>query len=264
MVSKTLAGEMQDQQYFLWGTMENTVSGYAMIIPPQDKFMMLYVRGGTGEITQGENSRQAERGDLFFLRFGLTFLVHSTNEPVAFTSFLVSGPCKNFPFSRRIDPGTDIEQQMEDLTAAGPLSFPGAAVPQLSMLLSFLKSSEIPQRPAKHPGSVHTDMLKLILDTRFAEPLHLEQFAEELHLNKYKLVKDFKAYYGLPPIEYLIKRRIQEACRLLQETDKSVTTIGAEVGMDNTPYFIRTFKNKIGCTPFAYRKSLQCLYTDKK
>jgi AraC-like DNA-binding protein len=264
MISKSSADAAEKQKYFLWGIMENTVSGYVMLSPPQDKFLMLYVRGGTGKITLEERSRQVKRGDLFFLRFGLTFLLHASNEPIAFTSFLVSGPCENFPFAYRIEPGARMEQLLKELIAAGLSSYPGAAVPQLKAVFSYLKSFGSPQPPAKRLSSVHIETLKFMLDTRFAEPLHLEQFAEELHLNKYKLIKDFRAYYGLPPIEYLIKRRIQEACRLLQETDKSVTAIGTEVGMDNTPYFIRTFKKKVGCTPLVYRQSLQCLHADKK
>lgn len=264
MTLESPAGAMEKQQHFVWGMIHSTVPSYAMIVPPQDKFLMLYIRGGMGEITQGENNWRAERGDLFFLRSGLIYLIHSANEPLTFASLQISGPCKNFSFVYHIEPGTPMEQQVEDLMETSLLSFPGASMPQLGIFLSFLKSSESLQSPAKHLGCTHTDILKLILDTRFAESLHLEQFTNELHLNKYKLVKDFKAQYGLPPIEYLIKRRIQEACRLLQETEKSVTAIGAEVGIDNTPYFIRTFKKKIGCTPFAYRKSIRSLYLDKK
>jgi AraC-like DNA-binding protein len=263
MISESLPGATENQQHLLWGVMQNTLSGYATIIPPQDKFLMLYVRGGTGEIMQGKNSWYAESGSLFFLRFGLTFLIHAADEPITFTSLLISGSCQSLPFFNRVEAGSSMEQQIENLIQTDLLSFSGTAVPQLNIFISSLLASGVPRKPAKRLGSVHIDMLKLILDTRFAESLHLEQFAEELHLNKYKLVKDFKAYYGLPPIEYLIKRRIQEACRLLQETDKSVTAIGTEVGMDNTPYFIRAFKKRIGCTPFIYRKSLQHLSTDK-
>lgn len=263
MVSENLDAVTKKQSYFLWGIMENTVSGYMMLSPPQDHFLMLYVRSGTGKITHRDKSRQVQRGDLLFIRFGVTFLLESSDEPVTFTSFLIDGSCESFPFASRIESGTCMEQLLEELIEAGVASFPGAAVPQLSTFFSHLKSLGSPQPPANRLRLVHIETLKLILDTRFAEPLHLEQFAEELHLNKYTLIKDFRAYYGFPPIEYLIKRRIQEACRLLQETDKSITAIGAEVGMDNTPYFIRIFKKKVGCTPLAYRKSLQWLYCDK-
>lgn len=55
MIAKSVANEQKDTQYLLWGVMENVISGYSMIVPPQDKFLMLYIHSGTGEIKQGEN-----------------------------------------------------------------------------------------------------------------------------------------------------------------------------------------------------------------
>lgn len=254
----------KNEPYFLWGSMENTVPGYTMIVPPQDRFLILYIRNGAGKLSQGENCWYIENGNLLCLRFGLSFVIHSISGSLSFTSLLLSGACRELPLIVEIQSSSEMETQLKELCSICSRSDYGAAVPQFGPFLAALKSAGFSKQPMKHLHCGHVELLKQILDSRFTENLHLGQFADDFHLSKYKLIKDFKAYYGLPPIEYLISRRIQQACRLLRETDKSVTEIGNEVGMDNTPYFIRTFKKKVGCTPYAFRKSQQNLYTDEK
>jgi AraC-like DNA-binding protein len=264
MIAKSVANEQKDTQYLLWGVMENVISGYSMIVPPQDKFLMLYIHSGTGEIKQGENCWRVMCGNLVFLRFGLTYLIRSVGEDLSFTSILASGVCRDLPFMSDTQCGSETERQLGELCQICSASVPGLTVPQFDSFLFSLKSAAHQKQPKKHRCAVYIETLKQVLDSRFSETLHLDQFAEELHLNKYKLIKDFKKNYGLPPVEYLINRRIQEACRLLRETDASVTEVGSRVGMDNTPYFIRTFKKKIGCTPLVFRKSMQHLRADAK
>ena len=251
-------------KYFFWGMMENTVPGCAVLVPPPERFLMLYIRSGSGKITQGENSRHLGFGSILFLRFGLTFRIDAAEGPLVFTSFLGSGPSEAFPFLCRIPAGSLTERRLGELAQIGARSPSGNAVPEFEALLESIKSIEGIQAFSKHAGSIQIEALKRILDSRFTEPLHLEQLAEELNLNKYRLIRDFKSRYGVPPIEYLVRCRIREACRLLQETTESVTEIGSQVGMENTPYFIRIFREKVGCTPYAYRQSLQAISEDKK
>lgn len=252
------------QQYFFWGMMENTVPGCAVLVPPPERFLMLYIRSGSGKITQGKNCRHLGFGSILFLRFGLTFRIDATEGPLVFTSFLGSGPCEPFPFLCRIPAGSPMERRLGELAQIGARTPSGNPVPEFAAFLESIQSAKGTQTSSRHTGPTQIEALKRILDSRFTEPLRLEQLAEELHLNKYRLIRDFKSRYGLPPIEYLVRRRIREACRLLQETGESVTEVGSQVGMENTPYFIRIFREKVGCTPYAYRQALQAISEDEK
>jgi AraC-like DNA-binding protein len=65
----------------------------------------------------------------------------------------------------------------------------------------------------------------------------------------------FKEEMGIPYNEYLIQVRIEEAKRLLEETDLSAKEIGDKVGISDTRYFYTLFKNRMGMTAQEYRKS---------
>lgn len=100
---------------------------------------------------------------------------------------------------------------------------------------------------------LYISSMKQLLDTRFSEPVSLDTISNDLHINKYKLAKEFKTYYHVSPIEYLIGRRIQAACDLLLTTSKTITQIGIDVAMENTSYFVRLFKRYKGITPLKFR-----------
>jgi len=49
---------------------------------------------------------------------------------------------------------------------------------------------------------------------------------------------------------------MQQACSLLQTTNKSVEVIGEQVGFTSTSYFISLFKRIMGVSPHQYRLRL--------
>jgi len=104
---------------------------------------------------------------------------------------------------------------------------------------------------------LYISSMKQLLDTRYSESLSLDTISNDLHINKYKLAKEFKTCYHVSPIEYLISRRIQVACDLLLATPKTITQIGIDVAMENTSYFVRLFKRYKGVTPLKFRMQKQ-------
>jgi AraC-type DNA-binding domain-containing proteins len=242
-------------RYALWGMTENTVPNFTLFTPPrQDFFLMLCIRGGKGRLEQGQARWQLDAGSLVLLRFGLCSLLLADGGPVVFTSFCISGNCENFPTVCRPEPGSPLAAELDGLAREGRDAAPGAGFPELDDFFSGLAGGEYPAEPAVRQSSAYIRMLKQILDTRYAEPLNLDRLAQELHLGKFRLAKEFRRQYGIPPIKYLLNRRIQEACRLLCGTDLTVTGIGGRVGIGNTPYFIQIFKRTVGLTPLNYRK----------
>ena len=65
----------------------------------------------------------------------------------------------------------------------------------------------------------------------------------------------FRQHTGVSPSEYIIGQRISAACRLLSQTDKSVSAIAADVGYADQYYFSRLFRKKMGMPPLKYRAS---------
>lgn len=64
----------------------------------------------------------------------------------------------------------------------------------------------------------------------------------------------FKEYTGVNFVNYLKQIRIQEAKRLLLETDEKILDISRSVGYENEKHFMKTFKAVCGISPSEYRK----------
>ena len=83
---------------------------------------------------------------------------------------------------------------------------------------------------------------------------NLDEIAKHFNISKSYLCRIFKKHTGLTVITYLNSLKVQEASRLLIETDKSIEDISRLCGFNNRIYFTRTFKQLMECTPTEKRK----------
>ena len=84
-------------------------------------------------------------------------------------------------------------------------------------------------------------------------PLHVAQLAEAAHTSPSHFFVLFKRSAGLSPIDYFIRLRMRQACRLLAATSMSVKEVAAVLGYDDPFYFSRLFKSVNGTPPTNYR-----------
>ncbi|GAB3925745.1 hypothetical protein GCM10027613_39080 [Microlunatus endophyticus] len=64
----------------------------------------------------------------------------------------------------------------------------------------------------------------------------------------------FRRHYGVSPMAYLARLRVERAAGLLTNTDEPVARIGALVGWADPTYFARRFRHLTGVTPTIYRQ----------
>ncbi|MDR3560689.1 MAG: AraC family transcriptional regulator [Negativicutes bacterium] len=91
------------------------------------------------------------------------------------------------------------------------------------------------------------------VDAHFQEEFTLNALAQQLHLSNCHISHLFRKATGSSITEYLISRRLREACLLLRTTPASVQEIADGVGITNVSYFCQLFKKKYGETPAQYR-----------
>jgi AraC family transcriptional regulator len=65
----------------------------------------------------------------------------------------------------------------------------------------------------------------------------------------------FKHATGLAPHKYVVMCRMEQAKRLLAETDMPLIEIGAQVGCADQSHFTALFRKHVTLTPKAYRES---------
>ena len=94
-----------------------------------------------------------------------------------------------------------------------------------------------------------------IVEENFQNPdLSVESVCDELHVSTSYFSKIFKQETGGTFLNYLISRRMDEAKKLLLQTDYKSHAIGAMVGYPEPNYFSYVFKKNCGMSPVKYRK----------
>lgn len=89
----------------------------------------------------------------------------------------------------------------------------------------------------------------------FDRELSLEVLEEELHISKYYISHLFSDRLGIRFNDYVNSLRVSDACRLLRQTDASITEISERVGFGTLRTFNRAFAKQTGMSPSEYRRS---------
>jgi len=85
-------------------------------------------------------------------------------------------------------------------------------------------------------------------------PLALSQAAAAAHMSVPAFTRFFRKSTGRTFLEYLTEIRVGSACRLLVESDKTVTEVCFAAGFHNVSTFNRRFMELKGVTPRDYRR----------
>lgn len=89
----------------------------------------------------------------------------------------------------------------------------------------------------------------------FTQNFSLAQLAAKYNMSPSYFSRKFKLCTGFGYKEYLITVRTIEACRLLLNTDMSITEIAEKCGFEDSNYFGDCFKKIKGISPREYRKA---------
>lgn len=92
------------------------------------------------------------------------------------------------------------------------------------------------------------------INNHYRERLTLETVASKVFVNPKYFSHVFKKEVGLAFTEYVIRLRIQYACRLLETTGYPAYRISFECGFSDPSYFNRVFCAQMNMTPQSYRK----------
>ena len=84
-------------------------------------------------------------------------------------------------------------------------------------------------------------------------PLSIQDLAEQFHISPPHLIASFKRYYGIAPMHYLNRRRMERAALFLQNYPYSCKEIAEKTGFGDPLYFSRRFRQYWGVSPREYR-----------
>ena len=132
---------------------------------------------------------------------------------------------------------------------ASPLEQESRFVSVITSLLAQQFKYPNLQRPGKEFRRVK--LLRDYIKSRYAENISLTELSSLANLSSFHLLRVFREQVGVPPHEYQIHIRINEARNLLRN-GHSIAEAAIKVGFFDQSHFSRNFKRVTGMTPGYY------------
>lgn len=93
------------------------------------------------------------------------------------------------------------------------------------------------------------------IDTHLNGPITADMLCRELQISRTRLYEVTRPHMGEGIGSYIRKKRLEQAKKLLEETDYSVFAIAELTGFSDYTYFSRVFKKHCDISPNGYRKA---------
>ncbi len=97
------------------------------------------------------------------------------------------------------------------------------------------------------------------VQNHYQQQITLADIASEVNMSEKYFSRFFSNTVKKPFFEFLNEYKINQACKLLIETDKQVSEICYASGFESLPFFYRQFKKFKKCQPKTYRQNYQQL-----
>ena len=118
---------------------------------------------------------------------------------------------------------------------------------------------ELDRRPASDESDVPIRLRRVrdYMDDHYASPLTLAELAAMAHWSPAHFSEQFRAAYGLAPMDSVIQARLNHAAHLLGDVNLTVAEVARRVGYDDVYHFSKLFKRHRGLSPGRARGRLK-------
>jgi AraC-like DNA-binding protein/mannose-6-phosphate isomerase-like protein (cupin superfamily) len=100
------------------------------------------------------------------------------------------------------------------------------------------------------------DNINFIKNNLCSENLVIETLATQTGLSVSRYKSRFKKEIGYPPADYIMRKKIKLAKKLLSNQSLSILDIALELNFDSSQYFSTVFKRYVAQTPSEFRKKI--------
>jgi AraC family transcriptional regulator len=122
------------------------------------------------------------------------------------------------------------------------------------LLKDYTTGSAIIPEPRQKLSPQQMQHLTDFILAHLNEPLSLEMLSKQIGFSPYHFARLFRRSTGESPHQFVLRKRLDVAKRLLKETDLSLAHIALTVGFPQQSYFTQAFKRYTGATPLIYRQ----------
>ena len=120
----------------------------------------------------------------------------------------------------------------------------------VSFLLHIIHSGE--KKQTRVYSERITEIIQYIDDNLF-DTLDLEDLADKCNLSVSRFKHLFKEETGIPPAEYIIRKKVEKAQELIEKQEQSIKDIAYDLGFSSPAYFSTVFKQYNGYSPTSLK-----------
>jgi AraC-like DNA-binding protein len=198
-----------------------------------------------------------EKGVLYWLIIkipaGGAFLNHSGEDGKAFVKALLELPARHFRGN------VSMKKMLDELFSLYSAERePIHRLRMMNVLTSFLLAViQCAGSDAKRMHSDRVATVKKYIAEHIYDDLSIELLAKKFHLSDAHFKSWFKKEIGMPPLDYILRERIDEGKRIMRDNQHlPISDIAYQLNFSSSQYFATVFKKYAGISPAAFRNSL--------
>lgn len=220
-----------------------------------------YVTKGKGYF----NGNPVTAGQGFLLYSGPVLEYHpDENDPMEYLWFSsADSSFRAVMDSYNVDPNTlifeydfthKVQALMKTVIKNHKKSFPASQI--MEMFLQIYNSHNYkPDYVYKDTARLYADACTEFIETNIHTPVTVDMLTELLGISQPYLHRIFIRYMSMSPKQYILRRKLDIARKLLLTTDMSITEVANSVGYSDALAFSRIFSKKEKQSPKEYRAS---------
>lgn len=232
-----------------------------------DEYQFIYITEGSGVFESSGGSQTISEGTMIFLFPGVWHR-YRPNQNSGWTEYWVGLKGEIIDRARKksfispdrpvwnvgIDDGiVDQYMQLVHLTEMQPIGYHQIVAAISMQILALTLASHRNLRVGSDRTAALIRKAKTMLAERVETSVDMADLARELSLSYPHFRRVFRQYTNLAPHQYFLQLRINRAKELLRGTDLPVKSIASMLGFENSYYFSRFFKKKVGHPPGEWR-----------
>lgn len=130
-----------------------------------------------------------------------------------------------------------------------------ANLPEIAFSFHRLVKISVDARIKEEKGKVDTAILiKEYIDSHASGKLTLEEISKVFFISKTQIFRIFKMYFGIPPMQYFLFKKVEISKKMLTEDNMRVSDIAETLGFSDSKHFSKTFRKYTGVLPREFRK----------
>lgn len=110
-----------------------------------------------------------------------------------------------------------------------------------------------PPQDTSSPADIARQIHDYLME-HLSERITIEELSRQFHINTTTLKESFKQVYGASIAAHVNQHRMEQASKLLKNSDNSISDIAQKVGFQSQSRFTAAFKKEFGTLPSEYRR----------